>query len=99
MNETDFEQKYLLEYIRDDFNQKRGMIIAIGPGKVGFCLTHKKDKFNKPLGFHIAMRRAVGGFNKEVPFTILYQYIKMIDRSNRYFKNQTVHSTNSTKEI
>ena len=79
--------RYLMQYIRDNKNQKRGCLIAVGPGQVGFSLAHKKDKFDRYLGFEVAMIRAIGGFNKDVPISLSDQFAYMIERSHRYFKS------------
>ena len=79
--------RYLMQYIRDNKNQKRGCLIAVGAGQVGFSLAHKKDKFDRYVGFEVAMIRATGGFNKDVPSSISDQFAYMIERSHRYFKS------------
>lgn len=77
---------FLMEYVRDDKGHPRGMVVAVGAGNVGWSKCHKTDQFNKDLAYRIAYGRAMKGFNREIPSDVRPYFVKMWDRSMRYYK-------------
>jgi hypothetical protein len=71
-----------------------GMVVAIGPGIIGWSLCDKKDTFNKELGLDLALRRARIASNlsfrgrnslySKVPFTLNEIFLNMEVRSEKY---------------
>lgn len=57
----------LIEYVRDFTNKPVGVVVATGPGKVGYAFCHPKDRWNKKLGIKIAEGRANAGVEGPVP--------------------------------
>lgn len=57
----------LIEYVRDFTHKPVGVVVATGPGKVGYAFCHPKDKWNKKLGVKIAEGRANAGVDGPVP--------------------------------
>lgn len=94
----DFDQHVLVEYKRDYRRFPKGVVVAIGPGMVGWALRNKKDKFDKKLGLNIALKRALKmkGLNEEesvqyvldhLPRSLEDMFDEMVERSYLYFKS------------
>lgn len=58
-----FENKVILEYYRDSKGNPQGVVVAIGPGILGWSLCSKFDTFTKEQGKNIALHRAVKARN------------------------------------
>lgn len=60
----------IVKYIRDPDDPKvfLGVIVAIGPGKVGWAKTHENDRKNwdRKLGLRIARSRAAAVGRKQI---------------------------------
>lgn len=56
---NDFDNKVILEYYRDNQGNPRGVVVAIGPGIIGWSLCSKYDVFTKEQAKNIALHRAV----------------------------------------
>ena len=74
----------------------RGVVVAIGPGIIGWSLCSKKDEYNHELGIHIALRRAsineVSGESIEtlinkIPSTLHEEVLQIYERSLKYFQH------------
>ena len=91
-----FENKVLVQYERNSKRVPKGVIVAIGPGIVGWSLCNKKDTFVRAKGLNIALRRAASIqfateeskdiFYEKCPETLEESVRKMINRSLIYFK-------------
>lgn len=82
-----------LEFVK---GEKRGVIVAIGAGKVGWSLCDKLDKFDKTVGLEKAIERAeflITASDTEralyfanVPRSMTSDVEEMVKRSFDYFK-------------
>jgi hypothetical protein len=59
------KQKSIYSIVRDDNGKRLGMVVAFGPGLVGFSKVHPKEKFDKKLGISVAIARAIDPENLE----------------------------------
>ncbi len=59
LSEKDFDGKVLVEYYRDKKGNPRGVVVAIGPGIIGWSLCSKLDVFTKEQAKNIAFHRAL----------------------------------------
>ena len=76
----------LIQYIRNNHGQPRGCVVATGRNQVGWSLCNKKDIFNKERALQIAMGR-VKISRVVIPQVVQPYFVKMIGRSQRYFKD------------
>lgn len=107
----DFNNKVLIQYIYDvkfgeqcdccfhrkHTSKKIGVVVAVGPGIIGWSLCHKDDVFNKDIALHIALTRAneLSALSYEDRFEILNNIPKkalnildnMLMRSFAYYKS------------
>lgn len=91
-----FQNKVLVEYERDSKRVPKGIVVAIGPGILGWALCNKKDTFNKAQGLHIALNRALSvkfatdeeriAYYQKCPFTLQPLLEKIGNRSLIYYK-------------
>ena len=91
-----FDKPVLIEYKRKGFKRVSGIMVAIGPGIIGWSLCRYPDVFNKQKGFEIALGRAKraaelaledgGSYYEKIPFSMIDLAEKMRDRSIKYFK-------------
>lgn len=58
-----FKNKVILEYYRDSKGNPQGVVVAIGPGILGWSLCSKLDVFTKKQAINIALNRAVKARN------------------------------------
>lgn len=58
-----FKNKVILEYYRDNKGNPQGVVVAIGPGILGWSLCSKLDFFTKKQAINIALNRAVKARN------------------------------------
>lgn len=94
----------LVKYIKNNRGVLVGTVVAIGPNEVGLALCSPKDRFNKEMGKRVALGRAKlaksGDFERAVPHLpnrkdldstqIVREYDEMVDRSVRYFKQESM---------
>lgn len=82
-------QNILVEFIRRR-NHLVGAIVAIDKNQVGWSLARREDRikcFNKNYAVDMAFVRACENCKfDDVPISIRKDYIKMVERSKRYFK-------------
>ena len=90
---VEFSHDPLIEYVRDRHNQKVGVVVACKfEGNDNVVIGHSKanlsrgDKFNKDLGLHIAIDRAISNSTAPIPSSILDTVNKMKSRAIKYFK-------------
>lgn len=86
----------LIHYKRTKDGTPKGVVVAIGAGKLGWSLCKSPDVFNKKKGLSIALDRAVKAsqmilfdrlaFYEKCPFTLEEEFFKMKSRSFQYFK-------------
>jgi hypothetical protein len=82
----------ICKYVRDSKGNRCGVVVAIGPGCVGWSLCHTdKDKFSREIGKIIAAGRAKCGTKVAIPNTeagskIPQLYNELNNRSYRYYK-------------
>ena len=76
----------LTRYTRDENHQKIGMVVAIGRGKIGWSRCQFPDKFNKDLGFKIALGRAIRGSRKRIPDQLLRTIVDSYRAAELYYK-------------
>jgi len=91
-----FDKPILIEYKRKGFKRVTGVVVAIGPGIIGWSLCKHPDVFHKQKGFEIALGRAkrVAELGPEdeteyydkMPFSLHDLALKMHERSVKYFK-------------
>lgn len=84
------------EYIRDANYNPRGVVVAVKENNnvyYGYSLCNPCDKYNKELGFKIAIKRASAenGYNlPKVPATrqlVLEKFLSVEARALNYFKD------------
>lgn len=94
---SDFPDVVLIQYHRLKNGTPKGVLVAIGPGEIGWALCGHDDTFKKSIGLGIALGRAVSfSFIKEeqdsfncfdkVPQTLQHLAKKMFNRSFLYFQ-------------
>ena len=82
--------------------EKKGVLVAIGPGIIGWSLCNfsakywEKEVFDKKLGLHIALNRAEAAskmstiekaeYYDNVPSSMQESFEEMLNRSYRYFQ-------------
>ena len=86
----------LTRYVRDKDNQKIGVVVALGRGKIGWSSCYQgnaadpwapmKDKFDKVLGLKIAKGRAEKGSRKRIPDALLRTVVESYQAAELYFK-------------
>ncbi len=80
----------LIRYVRNKRREKIGVLVALGRNNVGWSRCNKTDRFNKDRGLHIAIMRAQMYNTMELASRVCpsmqLDYIKMVNRANRYFK-------------
>jgi hypothetical protein len=82
----------ICKYVRDDKGNRCGVVVAIGPGCVGWSLCHtNKDRFSREIGKRIAAGRAESGTEAKIPNTpagckIPELFDELNNRSYRYYK-------------
>lgn len=76
----------LTRYVRDDENQKIGIVVALGRGQIGWSRCQGPDKFNKELGIKIAIGRAQKGSRKRIPDALLRTVVDAYKAAELYFK-------------
>lgn len=82
-----------VQYVR---GQIFGIVVATGPGIIGWSLCYKHDEFDKAKGIDLALRRARIAANlslrdrhrfySKVPHTLGELFNNMDERSERYFR-------------
>ncbi len=87
----------LVRYARDKNNQKIGVVVALGKGKIGWSSCYQgneqdwnappADKFNKELGLKIAIGRAEKGSRKRIPDVLLRSIVESYQSAELYFKD------------
>lgn len=84
------EKKMLIEYVRDEFRQLVGCVVAIYDDRNGFSLGWSKcmklDRFDKRRALHIAIGRAQVGSSVTPPYCVRPILSKMENRAKKYFK-------------
>ena len=70
----------LIKYLYEYGDQKRpfGVIVALGPDKIGVALFNPKDTFTKKLGKKIAIGRAKFNIIPHVPDEFVYDWTGML---------------------
>ena len=84
----------LLKYVRDRFNRRTGVIVALcvnGEIRLGWSKCNRRDEFNKKMGIKIALGRALcAGRNTreqpKIPPSYTDELKVMYTRGLRYFK-------------
>ena len=86
----------LTRYVRDENNQKIGVVVAMGRGKIGWSACYQgdeedwdappADKFDKALGLKIAIGRAERGSRKRIPDALLRTVVESYKAAELYFK-------------
>lgn len=93
---VDDKQYFLIEYIRKNNRDKKGVLIAVKHDDnevvIGWSLCSSLDVFDKYFGQQIAYERGCKRFYDEchfedIPPSINYQLDEFVDRCKRYFKD------------
>lgn len=88
-------QNVIKEYIRDEKNNPRGVCVAVRENDeifYGFSLCNPEDKYNKDLGYRIAMNRAQAP-TYQLPAVeercqaVLNAFENLEERALKYFKD------------
>lgn len=76
--------------------KKRGIVVAIGNGIIGWSLCNSEDEFDKAKGLDLALKRAKiaaqlnyrerRSFYQKVPFSLKELFDTMDIRSQKYFQ-------------
>lgn len=76
--------------------KKIGIVVAIGPGIIGWSKCMSIDTYDNKLGLHIALKRAMKAltltyserieFIDSAPLSIQEDITKMLERSYKYFQ-------------
>ena len=90
----------LIEYLKNRKGNRIGVVVArIGGYEkktqvgIGWSLCHSKlDKYDEEKGLNIARGRAKTGTEDKIPQSMVRPYMKMMDRSNRYFRGVPICS-------
>lgn len=83
----------LVKFIHDKATgRRRGVIVATGNGKVGWSLCNfdEGDVYNEEKALNIAAGRSFAVMGLEVPkyYPLYKDYLEMVNRSQRYFKEE-----------
>ena len=88
----------LVRYVKNEDNQKIGVVVALGRGKIGWSSCYqgnegdvwapKADVFNKELGLKIAIGRAQKGSRKRIPDVLLRTVVDSYKAAEVHFKEQ-----------
>lgn len=78
----------LTRYVKDENNQKIGVVIALERGKIGWSRCRMGDKFDKTLGIKIAIGRAKQGSKKKIPDALLRTVVDSYKAAELYFKEE-----------
>lgn len=76
----------LVQYVRNARNHPIGVVVSTGPNTIGWSLLNKKDHWDREKGIFIARNRAENGFNSKIPHAVIPVFDKMLDRMERYYK-------------
>lgn len=94
--QVDICNVYLLEYVRKNNRDKKGVLIAVKHNDnkvvIGWSLCSSLDNFDKYFGQEIAYERGCKRFHddchfEDVPPSITEQLDNFIDRCKKYFKD------------
>ena len=84
--------KVIFKFVRNKHGHPRGVVLAIGAGKIGWSKLHWLDvgKWNKRDALTIAVRRAMKP--KKLPVDEQFAEIchEMVKRADRYYKVKSV---------
>lgn len=93
LNPKPFGPEAIVQVIK---GKKRGVVVAIAPGIIGWSLCSKKDSFDREKGIGIALGRALTAlamddndredFYMEVPDSLVDIFNDMIERAEKYFQ-------------
>ena len=79
----------LVQYLRDEKNQKRGVFVAESDGDngymVGWSVCSKRDIFSKVRGNTIAVGRMLRGTKASIPSFAVAQFDKFLSRCEAYY--------------
>ena len=76
----------LTRYVRNDQNQKIGVVVALEKGKIGWSRCQEPDKFDKELGLLIAIGRAKKGSRKRIPDILLRTVVDSYKAAELHFE-------------
>lgn len=95
----------LIEYIRDDYRNKIGVVVALDKNKVGWSVCkvangQQLDRFNKEFGLKVAIGRAEKQSTATIPSQYAYEAVqKMYERAERYYKVSPTEAEEYIKEL
>ena len=91
----EYEDGFPVAKLRYTKGNIKGVVVAIGPNIIGWSLCDKIDKFDMEFGINLALKRAKiaetlsfrnrGRFYSTIPTTMLEEFKRMDDRSEKYF--------------
>jgi len=96
MNEQPADKKQIVEYVRDDKGEPRGVLLAAkvdGSVRLTWSYANVKagDHFKRSLGVRIAEGRLHKPTKRETPDRILKRVQRFANRARRYFKEDVVY--------
>lgn len=75
----------LTRYVKNEDNQKIGVVVAIERGQIGWSRCRMGDKFDKALGIKIAIGRAKKESKKRIPDALLRTVIESYKAAEVYY--------------
>jgi len=86
------KNKVIFRFVRNKHGQPRGVVLAIGPGKIGWSKLHWLDagKWNKHDALTIAIRRAMNPNKLPIDAQFSEHCSEMVERADRYYKVKSV---------
>jgi hypothetical protein len=84
--------KVIYRFVRNVHGQPRGLVCAIGPGRIGWSKLHWLDvgKWNKHDALTIAIRRAMSPGKLPVDKQFVDVCASMVERADKYYKIKTM---------
>ena len=76
----------LVRYVKNEDNQKIGVVVALGKGQIGWSRCQGPDVFDKELGLKIAIGRAKKGSRKRIPDVLLRTVVDSYRAAEVHFK-------------
>ena len=76
----------IYQFVKDKHGHRKGVVVALDKGKVGWSLCNPRDRFDKGIALDIALGRATKRRCQLVPPSVDKVVASMEKRSVRYFK-------------
>lgn len=81
----------LVQYVKDNKNKRVGVVVAIDSETFGWSKCKmREDEFSEERALEIAMGRAIKGSSNPVAHSVQPTMQLMVDRAERYYKEEDV---------